>query len=362
MKKQTISIIVAILVITSIVTTLYSRGQAVVVGPGNGKNTKVYDLEDMYSVLSYLIDSEACTIDTIENNRNVTLSLDDSVQIDETAKPIQTQTHTGATVSVRSALTSYQEIREITEGTGDKYSYNSEPIYKNIGYSSVDCNRDLTIYITQDATYYVSSGKVNASTSKYNTVTKDTYMQFDMQVCLDQNQESAYMNIKTLKMCLDSVDEDGKKSREEISIKEEYIGKWIQLPREAALVIMSLVDQYDRNYLPAIQMLIEEQITGNNESGLHFVQKDQEYSLSEDITNAENTVIGATKFLINLSDSSSPYVGARVSSKDGMDRYTVIQDLTFTNIDNTSIKGKITPACIIADEDDMDQVMNHIEE
>ncbi len=333
MKKYLIAIIAAILVVVSLFSTAISANQGVRVGAGNGENSKVEDMEDLYSLLEFIMNRKSSDRSKEINNGSTPLLLASRNSDDISSSENE---HKSVTIIEDTVVERTDIFR-----TPYYNDYSDEPRYRDSGKSYVRLVRELKGYVTEDATYYISKGTLEKRSETYayqdiKATFTDIYFDFDMHIYIGDNE--AFIKINRYNYSLS--DEE---KTEEQTIRSEYVGKWIQLTSKDAISIFASTDDANGQFLSMIKELIEygviKDVEPEDEDQYpEFEREGDIYIATQEFKDEKDEkVTGDMKLTINLSEYKSPYLELKGLNEDGGFRSFMLDTITFCNIDNTIV-------------------------
>ncbi len=335
MKKYTTIFVSAILAVISLFMSLPLKKDAVKAGAGFGKNTDIETIDDMYSFLDYITNYKIVDKDKNELKGTDTPALMlMSATSDSDKDDIFNTKHSSAT------------IYESTFSESTAYRLNEYDWVD--GESSSKFNRELTIYMTEDATYFVSKGTLDSRYLDYNfsganQLKASVYFDFDMQIYIEE--DTAMMKINQFVM---SELEDG--VRENTQIKDKYIGKWIQLPPETAMDFFEDINDQNGDTLGALKSYLGEEIDVNPDKNKSI------YTIEEESDNSLTTIT------LDMSDTKKPYTEFCIKESSKYRDVNALDTIACYNIDNTVINVKQKPDVIIRSEDEMEKIFSTTEQ
>ncbi len=358
MVKRIVSLAISVaLLITCFV--LYSQNQGeVIAGAGNGTNTRVETVEDLASVLE-LISGRS---DTAYSGSSVELmssdisapGIDDgtySDDQDEEGSDTEVKRHTSATVHIST------QLKSSSSSSNSKYT-------NGLSGSSQNMTRELTLYITDDATYYVSEGISRTKVKRYNEETSQysetsVYMKWDMELAACDGVSYAKFHEFIMR-------QDGYS----MQIKEANKGQWISLYNSGDIFGLIDVDYENREVLSGIGDMLdtmirldyvspgEDRITMNEDDINALAEEDEGSKLYDEYTTVDFTVdmSSATspylciahkinqdedkEVIIDYDYSSNPFNPTPIySTYHLVNKVTLLQEITIKNIDNTIVKS-----------------------
>ncbi len=295
MKKYVMPIVAIVLIVAALVLPSDSLTPVVSAGAGNGQNAEITSLKELGEVIDFIagIDSDSET-SMLDDGSTVLTSSFDSDDEDEDEDESKKNPH--------SSVTMIEDTVIVINNKSEKSKI----------------KRSLTMYITQDATYYISKG----SSSDEDTTTA----MFDLEMYVSED----VTLVKFEKYSLTYSNSSGEKKNENIST--EYVGKWLKIPAEGSAMIFSMIDEINRDTLGNIGDLIKQ----GKDAG--FKEKNDVYSLEQSNLEEDDTLI-----TIDLSDNETPsiewLIDAEYTTVDYETfSYDMIDTITFCNIDNTVIE------------------------
>ncbi len=341
MKKHTMVIISVLLSVISLFMSLPNGNDAVKAGAGLGKNTDIETLDDMYSFLDYISNYDINTENakSMKSSDTPTLMLMSTTSSDSHVDDTFNTKHTSATICESTFLES------------TVYQLDSQGRRK--GASNIKLTRELTIYMTEHATYYVSKGTIenydtengyyyDTGNGYYDTKTP-VYLDFDVQIYVENS--TAMIKINKLVM---SILEDH--MRNHIQIKDEYIGKWIELPPEIAVEFFEDINNQNTNTLGELKSYLGNEIESNPDKNKSI------YTIREDTNDTVTTI------RLDMSDAEKPYTEFCIKGSTAYGKVNALDIITCCNIDNTVIKVKQHPDIVIKNEREFENIMNITEQ
>ncbi len=293
MKKQTGVILSLVLTGVSVFALATEQGGAARVGAGNGTNQQVATLKDMYGVL------EACASTAEE-----------------------------------------REIKSLTYVENGEMSLSS-------GTQKVTINKTMTVYFTEEASYYISKGIV----VRVNEDTK-TVSYFDMHVYVKKDTTFIKFNDYS-----STTKEEGDKGEEDEAdyrvINPSKKGIWIECSNDIS-GIFSLINQANIDGFSTLKQYLKEAAEEEEESQL---------SKEDDIYTLEKKSEGyKMSLLYDLSKKETPYMQIATNSKENIGNSTVstsvYSQVEFHNIGNTVIKGDIKAEYVCEDFEEFNELFN----
>ncbi len=337
MKKYATVITAVLLVLASLIITLNSQTFAVKAGPGNGTNSEVKDMSDVYSVLDYVINRKAS--DTSENNRKAENEMYSFVA--DTGEAIEIKKHDSVTV-VEDAVMNYTTFHKVLSDSYNGYT----PIYETVGKSSLQFTRNLTIYMTEKASYYVSKGSIRSSYDSYEQDEDDEerFFNFEIQIYVDEDVVMIKFDKFEIKQ---KAKPDSPFAWETCEIKSDMVGKWIILPKGELADIFDMMDSTNQNTLSGLRSYIEQSILGDGDT--EFTKDGDIYTLKD---------VEYTDITVDLSDYENPYIEFSVDEKQDKNEVYMLDTIGFFNIDNTVVEMNFEPEYVCENEEDFVDLFN----
>ena len=318
MKRYVLMAVALLLIVASIIHLPENAKPAVVAGPGDGENFEVENIKDLRDVLSFFEQ---------RNNAGVAFSSgNSSVLLSEEIEDKPSSKHTSMTLFEETSLSSF-----VTNKVTTDY------VYKTVSTTSIKMNRTLTVYMTENKSYYVSKGYITINHDDFENSDNDlkTKIVFDMQIYVTKTKTIMKFNVF-----------DYNSNANDITIDlTGYIGKWLEVPEEFGAVIFSLADQMNRNTLSVIQGWIDNDMEG-------FDKVDRKYTLKQTTLKEDDTVT-----TVDLNDPENPFIGVKINGKSDSypgDSMRMTDNLTISNIDNTVIEADFTNVEKLSEEEMME--------
>lgn len=323
MKNYLATFLCLILLITSIIFLPTTSNSEVMFGAGAEENEKITNLEDMVDFLAFLSNENDQKVLSANTGINYAPSLEENEDDGE-------------------------DIKQYNSGTIDQTAYiKSFTAYGTENYSvrsTQTINRTLSIYLSEEASYYHSKASMDYQDSRvdYNNQTnsynKSLYIVWDMEIYIAEDMFLVKFN---------SFYGYDKEEDSYFSASKDSIGKWIRLPD--TYIDFDDLDSFNRESLS----LIGDCILGYIEDG--FVKKGnvytlkEKYAIDEDITIDLNTSENPTIELNQNYESSINSPDGRTFSSQTLDSNYSFE---FKNINNTIVS--ISDDVEIYDFDDFD--------
>ena len=327
-------IICLVLLVTAIVFIPKDLNSGIIAGSGNGKNEKLEEPEDVLELLACISETES--VARAANAR--------SKRGDYESATI----HESAYLTMSSSSSYYEEHYDYY---GNYYSsyYSSA--------SSTTLSRELSIYMTEDASYYHSIGQITSSSS-YDSPENDEdydnqmYYNFDIEIYLNHDDDEMFIKFNRWDMF---------GTGEYLIISEEIKGKWVSFD-SSLYGAVGFIDEANRSSLSTIGTIISMALSED----LFDENKDQ-YTLSKkdlkELYGTDNMYKG--DFTLNLSDPERPTISFDIdvtneSDNDGngtsqyYNKTVTNLEYVFENINNTVVEMSKSVDVIEIDEDDFE--------
>lgn len=315
-------IIAIILVVASFLIPSDIVNSAVVAGPGDGENKEVTSFDELNAVFDLIYGgdlsiSENAAID----DEGIVLASYTFGESAEDTNQTKRKKYSSVTMIEESRLESHQEHKAAVGFD----PYTQEYRYDVIGKTDVKMSRSLTMYITKNATFYVSRGTFDSvytdcNSTDSNDTTQTVRLVFDLELYHDEDMTLVKFDKFSMGVSTSSESESN-------SIDSDYVGKWIRLPAEGEEYIFDLVDSTNRDTLHAIRSLIDESMEDE------FEEDDDIYTIERTTVNENDTLV-----TINLSDPEFPQLLWNMDTDIGGTRNYFYDSIVFSNIDNTVIE------------------------
>ena len=308
MKRYIMMAVSIALMISSLLYLPENTTPVIVAGAGNGENCEVTTVDELDSLLNFFNQHQASNIASSNTFTDVKLTA-----VNPTGDiPQNVKNHTSATMYNDTYLEASFAERRIT-----LYDYEfGNHSYEVLSERDVRFNRTLTIYMTENDTYYVSKGTLreNYIDLRENENSTLNVMDFDVQIYVSYNR--CLMKFNKFK-----IQEDG----ENIADASAVIGKWIEFPEEAAIKMINFIDQANRSVLSEIQKCLDDGFKGFEKNG-------GKYTLKTKLIKENDTELVA-----DLSDAEYPFLSLKTDSQEYPNIVNMTDKITFSNIDNTII-------------------------
>ena len=332
MQSKVINLIVALVLIIVSVVSIATDNAAVRVGAGFGMGERVESVEDLVSVLDFLNSNSKLNLTSRSLNRTSALaSRYGASSYDRRGSGYR---HDSATVHISTT------IKSSSSCTNPDLSGGMREIKQTV-------ERELTIYITEDATYYASEGIFYLSKEiegKNGNERKTEIAQFNIDVCVTDR--DTYVKIHEL-MLIDN--------NQEMKIKNKNVDKWIECTEELALDLIS-IDSSNRDVLSSIgemlDFLIEEGVIDEDDVSVSLDEKELadviemmgeeavsleglDAQMKVDLSNPTTPIISLTRNYDNSKkyDAETYGFSGTISNKVKSDERIVIKDIDNTIID-----------------------------
>ncbi len=340
MKKYSNLIISGVLIICALLCTFTDSFKSVTAGQGLGKNTDIVSVEGLSSLLDYISNYEVKPKEE-SNPKIINTSYTPSMisviseDVDEIVDKAQ---YKGVTIVENSDM-KCRVVSKRVNGYSSYFPY--QPTYEYLSATTISFTRELTVYMTETASYYVSRGTARINTESYSSdvTSSERYMDFDMKIYISY--DVAYVNINKLTIS----DSDELKH-----IKSKYKNVWLQLPTDGAGELLSLINEANQDTFSMIEECIKKAREDDGENS--FEEDGDIYTYEEELFNLS----------IDLSESNSPYITLKYDDPGDTDDgnrkeyYYIYDTLAFKYIDNTVVNLNIDPAYVIKDTDDLEAI------
>lgn len=319
--KKIISLVVSLALLVTAIVTTSSKNATAIAGPGGGKNEKIENVQEVITALSFFLNDgkesleDASTTVMLGSSDigGLALALSDDLNVNG---------HKSATITISTRM--------------DSSSTYSAPSVRRSQKATV--NRTLTLYITENETYYESKGEFFTSYDSGDDKST-TFCKFNMLIYVEE--DTTYACFKELLMVQPS---------QTVQIKAENIGRWMKLPPEAFEELID-VDESNRETFASIADLLNVLISTGE-----ITPDDKAVSIDssdwERIVDSYEKEMPPTQFDkfdvdfdVDLSLATEPYLSI-VATMDDKQEYNdqkatnkATEDIRITmrNIDNTII-------------------------
>jgi len=333
MKYLSIFVCLALL-ITSIVFLPFETDSKITAGKGNGKNEKIEEPEDFLEFLTHFTGNDPIDM---RNDKITFLSYADEDTTEENEK------------------TNKHKYESVTMHESTHMANYSSSTYDNSTYSSSQTiSRQLSIYMTQNASYYHTIGQIKASQTNDSIQGADgnyqLYIDFDIEIYIDNEDDILYIKFNSWDMI---------SSSETTIISNEILGKWVYLG-SYSYELLDFVDDMNRDALKQFGSIIEDAIDDNL-----FDKNKGQYSLNKkglkEALGFEDLDKG--NFLVDMSDSESPIIDMHLGTSSKSDSstdskysssYYIDSKMVFENINNTIVEMDEDVDILEIDEDDIE--------
>ena len=317
MKKYVLAAISLVLLVSTFFFPSELLNPMIYAGEGDGQNAEVRNMEEILEVMEFFnssshgSDEAKCISQSDFEIADLDVLAPGELFEDADAKE-KTVEHTSVTVH---------------EDTLFDYVYYSDSMNRDTR-RTVQFSRSLTVYMTEDASYYESKGTYFDSGSGGS----QTHMIFDIQIYEDS--EKTLLRFNQMECVYMRKREDGYKEIKEPFKNKNLLGRWIMLPAGCADNAFSLLDNANRDMLSTIGGYIEDAIEDER-----LVHDGNRYKVL--LTGLEKDDIS---IMVDLSDAENPYIeliqdGKGEHQGEYIEAY-VFDNLTFGAINNTVIDIK----------------------
>ncbi len=231
-SKRILSFVLAIILLIGCFVLNYVNNGIVTVGPGNGVDEKVDDPVKLAEVLNYLGEYKLSR-GVASNNSGGVVYLSDTENEDEIEAEVSKTKYTGATIIITTSL------------SASSSTDNPQYISNKLAESEQQVNRELTMYFTEDATYYSSNGYSTLHMKYDGGDDKFIYIRFDMEAYTTATSE--YVKFYDLFLTTSS---------ETVQLKATTKGRWIKVPQDTVGDLID-VDGENREVLSSFGEMVE---------------------------------------------------------------------------------------------------------
>lgn len=348
MTRRITSLVLAVVVLVGCLVLHDRNSGAARVGAGGGVDERIEDVEDLGLLLEFISDMDRSA------STGAYSLLAHSSDDDE---PEYEDLYESATVHIS------------TELTAESSSSNSE-YTGGVRSTSQSVNRKLSIYITEDATYYVSRG-VYSLNQMAKSGMRNRVINFDMEVAVIDDDEVYIMFHDFLYI------EDNESRR----IKPAMKDIWIEIDHGIASSFIT-IDTQNRSVLSSMKEMLyyfDEYDMIEDERGLTTLTTEDFEELGEEL--GEEPIADGTdiKFTLDMSVPQNPNISsvAVIDSEDvreittGYTDYfqpiteevrvtnksSVVQEISICNVNNTVVDMDTSGDFVTIDEDDDEDVL-----
>ena len=329
MKKFTALIVCAVLVVLSAVWPANPSYRVVMAGPGNGENEEIKDIDEMLDVMHFISGRVGSDSDNTLGLKTELVALWPSVEDDEKDEYEYESLTWIENTKLKATIYSFKPVYD--QGY---YPGSGTPSYERVSSTHIEMSRNLTCYIVDDASYYVSRGSIS---TVVNEVERNTFV-FDIEIYVDD--DTALLKFNTFVS-------DAKKFPDFNNI----LGKWVELPPEVASEFITMIDQSNRSLFNQLAEFINDGI------------ENDEYSEKKDVYTFDFDFYGEDdgKISVDLSDPVEPFLDCVIDSSGENGEYIEMKDkFICMNIDNTVINIDINDSVI--EFDDMEEFIEFLED
>ena len=336
MKKFTSLIVCAVLVVLSAVWPANPSYRVVMAGPGNGENEEIKDIDEMLDVMHFISGRVGSDSDNTLGLKTELVALWPSVEDDDEKDEYE-----------------YESLTWIENTKLEATTYSFKPVYhqgssyERVSSTHIEMSRNLTCYIVDDASYYVSRGSIITVFDDYVSSKVDNYVSkkvekntfvFDIEIYVDD--DTALLKFNTFVS-------DAKKFPDFNNI----LGKWVELPPEVAFEFITMIDQSNRSLFNQLAEFINDGIENDE-----YSEKKDVYTFDLDFYGEDDGTIS-----VDLSDPVEPFLDCVIDSSGENGEYIEMRDkFICTNIDNTVINININDSVI--EFDDMEEFIEFLED
>lgn len=348
MKKYVSAIISVVMLIASTVFSVITPQTGIKAGAGRGTSSQVATLEEIYSVMDYL-------------SRDLFAGMDgnDEEKV-ETAHTSGTMTET-MTLKNEVYKEESKKVYPYPEDNPNYYRYTDQTTI-----TTTTLNRTLTIYMTENANYYVSKGtmKTEEEIEYHSSDMVQSFMDFDMEIYIARDICLMKFNRFVGMEC--EKDMEGNYVRTTASVQPTLKGLWIELPLEVGGLMFQTINSANESGLAELQEEINKAIAG--EKG--FEKEGASYIWTKE-GRKDVPYMPKTEFKLSFANTINPCVDMKVDSirtaveipENGS--YNILKtdaNMSFYNIDNTVIDVNVTPKYVIKTFEEFIDILNLKEE
>lgn len=357
--KKIVALGVATVMLIVCIILAASAGTSSIAGPAGGKDAEIQNIKDFAKLLGFF----AYRAEYDEFMEDL---IDEGYDLDDIPDELMGELLSAFEPAYKSATVNIKtNIYATSDSTNSKYTNGMVSATQTV-------DRDLTLYMTDTCTFYVSRGMTSVQTDckdpdDYSTWTNSTYCQWDVQIYVNAGEDTCFINITELLYATAS-----KNQQMSSQLKANNAGKWFELPIS---MVDYLIDIDYENRVVAedlgelIEELVEEEIISERSDKVTLDQhdfKEVSYLLGNKIDDKDTEA----EFEIDLSDSTTPKVRAFVlkdtsETEDVGEHESVTlsqylrseQTFVFSNIGNTAIsfdESRVDE--ILKDEDDFEKL------
>ena len=288
MFKRMFSLLMSCAILVGCFVFKDMNADTAIAGAGNGVDESVETAEELKTLLAFIAERDG----TESTHAYSMLADKDSPEAAAEKKYESATIHISTEISAQSS--------------SDNYDYSG-----GVSSSTQSVSRQLTIFIAEDATYYVSRG-IYSYEADTKSGEKVVVLNFDMEFAVMG--EDVYMIFRSF------VYTDGGVTRR---IKASMANKWIEANRTIADSFI-YVDTENRSVLSRMQEMIEylEEHDAIDPSGVTGLNADDFNDIAKD--GEDGFIFGDDEnvsFLLDMSNPSSPYISL-VGTVDSEDTHT----------------------------------------
>ena len=331
MKRKIVNLSLALILILVCVISFAIDGATAKAGAGYGFDTSIKTIDELLTVFEFISQDSIAgesVMRALEGTNVITPLASISESQDKFFERREGYTHSSATVHISTRLSASTKSSDYELSNG-------------IVEINQSLERELTAFLTEDATYYISEGIFYLYTknqSKYSSNENITISKFNVHFyCCE---EGTYARFNEFTQADSSFD---------MQIKNKNSGKWIELPLELASTLID-VDYENREVLSSMGQMLDFLIENGEIDKLDRSVSFDEKEIADIFDKSSNTPFDPTdkevEFSIDLSNPTAPSLysnsvldsdseGGKISRKIKLENNIVIK-----NIDNTVIKFK----------------------
>ncbi len=302
-KKYSNLIIAVVLIIATLTITTNLPLSVIRAGAGMEKNSEVDSLEEMYSVLNCIINR------TISDRTEPEKTLKNSSYLfvaDSEEKETNTPKHNSLTMVEDTVM------------------------YYQTGLSASIFTRKLTVYMTEEASYYISKGNMQSD---------DGYFNFDLHIYIGEDAVMA-------KFDKFKIVNTASENTVICEIKSYMTGNWIELPKDEIYYILNKIESMNANALEMLGEYIKNEIAFDEDSNVYKLER---------VNNSQTTDI-----TVDLTDYENPYIKFVIDKEETvLENAAYISDtISFSNIDNTVVERNFGADYVCENDKDFAELFN----
>ena len=341
MKKFASLIVCVALILLSALWPSESFDRVVMAGPGNGENEEVTDIDEMLEVMRFIsgrVDNDSNNSLAIRTKLAALSTLSVDEEDDEKEEKDEYEYDSLTWVEDTKLKTTTSTLKPMYD---DGYYPGATPTdYEVLSKTHIELSRTLTCYMVDDASYYVSRGSIISVFDQYVEPYENTNVSFVFDIEIYVDDDVTLIKFNTFVSNADDFPEFN-----------NVLGKWIELPAEAASDFISMIDSTNRSMFNMLADFINEGIENDE-----YSEKKDVYTFEFDMYGEEDGTL-----TVDLSTSTEPFLDCVIESTGDYGNYIEMQDrFICMNVDNTVIELDINDSVI--EFDDMEEFMEFLED